>query len=107
MAGTGADVTAAAPRPDTGGATHYRAPDASQTLNLDFSPGGRSAGRWYVRADSTLVIGRGGRPRALLVVPCCPGCGSSHLHLGAPQFASGRRTAPCGVKYLLRVEVPS
>lgn len=56
----------------------------------------------HVWALAYRVRGRTGRVRLVLVVQRCPaaGCGV-HVHYAAADFERGRRTAPCGTRYIV------
>ncbi len=62
-----------------------------------------SAGRvWQVFAKTYIITGHT-RSRLALVVLECPRCREAHEHRAALEFVSGKRTAPCGVRYVVHV----
>ncbi len=60
----------------------------------------RSTVVWHVHAQTFRVLGRT-RDRFALVVLNCPRCSRAHEHCAPPEFISGMRTAPCGVRYVV------
>ncbi len=57
---------------------------------------------WHVHARASLVTGRA-RSRLAMVVRVCPRCRHAHEHYATPDFTTGTRTAPCGVRYVVHV----
>jgi hypothetical protein len=51
---------------------------------------------------SAVVSGRI-RDRLEVDVPHCPACGRLHRHRAPVDWLGGSRTAPCGVRYVVRV----
>lgn len=58
-----------------------------------------------ILALSTVVSGRV-RDRLELDVAHCPRCGQLHRHRAPVEWLGGVRTAPCGLRYILRVAMP-
>lgn len=52
------------------------------------------SGLAVVPATRTVVVGRSGEARALLVVTC-PWCADEHQHLATADFRTGQRAALC------------
>ncbi len=72
--------------------------------NLDISerkPHPRQTPVWHAVADVRLVVGRGGNPRLVLLVPRCPGCRQPHMHLARVPFLATVRKAGCGARYMV------
>ncbi len=57
---------------------------------------------WQVYTKGFVIRGRT-RSRLALVVLECPRCREAHEHRAALEFVSGKRTAPCGVRYVVHV----
>jgi hypothetical protein len=56
---------------------------------------------WHTHAEVRVVVGRGERPRLLLLVSRCPGCRRPHLHQARVPFTATVRTGACGVRYMV------
>lgn len=53
----------------------------------------------YVYAEVRHVTGR--HRNHLKMFVRCPGCGGTHCHMAPVEFLSGKRTAACGLRYVV------
>ena len=78
-------------------------PNPSNVQNLDNdqnTPALRRMPVWHAYAEVRVVVGRGGRPRLVLLVTCpLPSCRQQHLHQARLPFLAAVRTGACGGRY--------
>lgn len=77
---------------------------AAENTNTDASMIAEQRDHWRVHAVTYVVAGRC-RSRFVLIVSRCPRCGQSHTHTAPMGFVAGMRTAACGVRYVVIVDV--